>query len=194
MPKALIHLSKYFLGLDNAQTQTTVAERECIRKYAQGKKRCVEIAVFEGVTTGTIASALDSDAILYAIDPFITGRSGICWGLPIARREIAKHRPKCKVKIVRAFSPEANKQIEGDFDFMFVDGDHSLEGIKQDWNDWSCRIVPGGIIGLHDTLVPKHNPNVANLGSHKYFIDHIQHDDRFEIVTQVDSLSMLRRK
>ena len=194
MARALIHFLKYFVGIDAAQTQTTEAERETIKVYALGKKRCVEIGVFEGVTTGTIASTLESDAVLFAIDPFLTGRSGICWGLPIARREIGKHRPKCQVRIVRAFSPDANKQIEGDFDFVFVDGDHSLEGIRQDWDDWSGRIVPGGIIGLHDTLVPKHNPNVANLGSHKYFVKHIQHDDRFEIVAQVDSLSMLRRK
>jgi hypothetical protein len=56
--------------------------------------------------------------------------------------------------MVRAFSPEANKQIEGDFDFVFVDGDHSLEGIKQDWHDWAGSIVSGGIISLHDMLVP----------------------------------------
>lgn len=185
---------KYLAGLDQAQTQTTEAERECIKRYASGKKRCVEIGVFEGVTTGTIASVLGADATLYAIDPFIAGRTGICWGLPIAKREIAKHKPKCKVEIVRAFSPEANKQIDGDFDFIFIDGDHSLEGIKLDWDDWSIRVQTDGLIGLHDTLVSNHNPNVANLGSHRYFLDHIQHDNRFEIVEQVDSLTMLKRK
>jgi predicted O-methyltransferase YrrM len=194
MASAFVHFLKYFTGIDVAQTQTTPAERDSIKQFAAGRKRCVEIGVFEGVTTGTIASILESDAILYAIDPFIKGRTGICWGLPIAKREIAKHRPRCRIEVVRAFSPEANKQIEGNFDFVFVDGDHSLEGIQQDWRDWSGRITSDGIIGLHDTLVPKHNPNVANLGSHKYFIEHIQHDDRFEIVAQVDSLSMLRRK
>lgn len=194
MAQALVHFLKYLVGIDAAQTQTTPAERQCIKQFAVGRKRCAEIGVFEGVTTGTIASTLESDAVLYAIDPFIKGRIGICWGLPIAKREIARHRPKCQVRMVRAFSPEANKQIEGDFDFVFVDGDHSLEGIKQDWHDWAGRIMPDGIIGLHDTLVPKHNPNVAHLGSHKYFIEHIKYDDRFEIVAQVDSLSILRRK
>jgi hypothetical protein len=46
---------------------------------------------------------------------------------------------------------------------------------------------------LHDTLVPPYNPGVAKLGSHKYFVEHIQHDARFEMVEQVDSLSILRR-
>lgn len=194
MARALLHMLKYLAGIDPAQTQTTEAERECITRHASGKKRCVEIGVFEGVTTGTIASTLDADATLFAIDPFIAGRAGICWGLPIAKREIAKHKPKCRVRFIRAFSPEANKQIDGDFDFIFIDGDHSLEGIKQDWKDWSVRVPPGGIIGLHDTIVPSHNPKVASLGSHKYFIDHIRYDDRFEIVDQIDSLTILRRK
>ena len=194
MARALLHLLKYMAGIDPAQTQTTESERECIKRYATGKKRCVEIGVFEGVTTGTIAATLGADAVLFAIDPFIAGRAGICWGLPIAKREIAKHMPKCKIEIVRAFSPEANKQIDGDFDFIFIDGDHSLEGIKQDWNDWSARVQPGGVIGLHDTLVPAHNPKVSSLGSHRYFMDQIQHDERYEIVEQVDSLSVLRRK
>lgn len=194
MPKALTHLVRYKLGIDQAQTQTTQAERDCVAKYAKGKKLCVEIGVYEGVTTATIASVLESDAILYGIDPFIAGRSGICWGLPIARSQISRTKSRCKVELVRAFSSEACKTLSGDFDFIFVDGDHSLEGIKQDWTNWSVRVVPGGIIGLHDTLVPSHNPRVAQLGSHQYFISHIQHDDRFEIVEQVDSLSILCRK
>lgn len=194
MARAFLHMLKCLMGLSEAQTQTTEAERECIKNYAVGKKRCVEIGVFEGVTTGTIASILEPDAILYAVDPFIAGRIGICWGLPIAKRVIARNSPRCQIKFVRAFSSEACRKIEGDFDFIFIDGDHSLEGIKQDWHDWSGRITPGGIIGLHDTLVPTHNPNVVHLGSHQYFIDHIQNDSRFEIVAQVDSLSILQRK
>jgi hypothetical protein len=46
---------------------------------------------------------------------------------------------------------------------------------------------------LHDTQVPAHNPHVADLGSFQYFRDTISHDERFEIVEIVDSLSVLRR-
>ncbi len=192
--RAFVHTVKYFAGMESAQTQTTQAERDCITRFASGKKRCAEIGVFEGLTTGTIARTLDEDAVLYAIDPFLAGRSGICWQLPIAKREIARQRAKCKIEIVRAFSSEASRKVDGSFDFVFIDGDHSLEAITQDWSDWSARVVPGGIIALHDTLVPAHNPRVANFGSHIYFLQHIQHDDRFEVVEQVDSLSVLRRK
>lgn len=193
MPKAFLHLIRYCLSLDSAETQTTQAERTTVAKYATGRLRAAEIGVFEGVTTGVIAQALDERGELYAIDPFIVGRVGICWSKPIARRQTYLGSPKCKIHFIERFSHQAAAQIEGIFDFIFIDGDHSLDGITQDWKDWSGRVPPGGIIALHDTVVPPHNPRVAQLGSHLYFCAHIQHDDRFVVVEQIDSLSILQR-
>ncbi len=89
---------------------------------------------------------------------------------------------------------EAGTEIEGEFDLVFMDGDHSLRGITQDWSDWAGRIVAGGIATLHDTRVPAHNPSVRNLCSYHYFESCIRHDIRFELLEQVDSLSVLRRR
>ena len=79
---------------------------------------------------------------------------------------------------MRTFSWEAAKRLEGAFDLIFIDGDHSLEGIKQDWADWSDRVQPDGIVALHDTRVPAHNPHVAQLGSYLFFELHIKADPR----------------
>jgi predicted O-methyltransferase YrrM len=38
------------------------------------------------------------------------------------------------------------------YDMAFIDGDHSYEGVKQDWNDYSPLVKPGGLIMLHDTI------------------------------------------
>ncbi|MEM8911822.1 MAG: class I SAM-dependent methyltransferase [Planctomycetota bacterium] len=191
---AFIHTCKYWLGIDSAATQTTAAERDAIRTYAAGKKRAVEIGVFQGVTTGVIAKSLSDAATLFAVDPFPPGRMGICWGKLIAKREAFQSQPACNIEFVEDFSHVAAERLTGDFDFIFVDGDHSREGIIRDWNDWAPRVAKDGIIALHDSLVPDHNPNVANLGSHQYFVETIQHDKRFEVVHQVDSLAVLRCK
>ena len=38
------------------------------------------------------------------------------------------------------------------FDLIFIDGDHSYEGVKQDFEDYSEFLVPGGFIVLHDIM------------------------------------------
>lgn len=37
-------------------------------------------------------------------------------------------------------------------DFLFIDGDHSLEGVKQDFEMYSPFVRKGGIIAFHDAL------------------------------------------
>lgn len=41
---------------------------------------------------------------------------------------------------------------EGQFDFLFIDGDHSAEGSMQDFNMYREFVKPGGIIAFHDIV------------------------------------------
>lgn len=40
------------------------------------------------------------------------------------------------------------------FDFCFIDADHSYEGCKKDWENYSPMVSPGGIVAFHDTGHP----------------------------------------
>jgi len=186
-----VHALCCLIGLGKPDTQTTQAERNCLAAYAAGKHRLVELGVYEGVTTNVLGSAMSATGVLYAVDPFVPGRLGFCWSELVAKKEAWRtHR---KIVFVKLLSREAARVIDGHFDMIFVDADHSLDGITQDWNDWSSRVVHSGIIALHDTCVPEHNLNVATFGSYKFFEEHIKGDDRFALVEQVDSLSILKR-
>ena len=187
------HLLRHLVGLDSAQTQTTEAERDALVSFATGKRRLVEIGVFEGFNTRLLADAMSGDGTLFAIDPFFAGRLGVCWGKWIAHREIARSGHGERVQFIEQLSPDAAKHLAGDFDFIFIDGDHSLEGIQNDWKDWGARVETSGVIALHDSVPPKHNPMVAELGSCQYFQSHIRFDPRFQIADQIDSLTILRR-
>lgn len=39
----------------------------------------------------------------------------------------------------------------GPFDFIFIDGDHTFEGVKADWENYHGMVRPGGAVGFHDT-------------------------------------------
>jgi predicted O-methyltransferase YrrM len=189
--RTAIHAIRCLIGLDKPYTQTTGAERNCLATYAAGRHRLVEIGVYEGVSTNILAGAMSPTGILYAVDPFTPGRLGFCWSELVARKEALRSHKN--IIFIKLLSRDAACVIDGDFDMIFVDADHSIDGIKQDWKDWSSRIVPGGIIALHDTRVPEHDPNVGTYGSYKFFEQHIRDDPRFALVEQVDSLSILRR-
>ena len=197
--KTLIHTIKYFLGIDDADTQTSLNERDALKRLAKNASKVLEIGVFEGHSTKLLAESMITSGILYAIDPFFAGRLGISYGELISRSQISKACQQNKgvqVQVLKDLShvvAEKNKDL-CDFDLIFIDGDHSLEGITRDWQDWSERVKKGGVIALHDTKVPAYNPNVANLGSFQYFESHIKHDQRYELLEQIDSLSVLRRK
>ncbi len=191
---ALVHFISCYLGIDKPHSQTTENEKKAISKYAAGSKCAVEIGVYEGVNTVNIAGTINSDAVLYAIDPFVKGRLGICYYEKIAKLQVKKNKVQGKIKFIAAYSAEAAPQVPASIDFIFIDGDHSVEGIKKDWALYADKVQSGGYMLLHDTKVPAHDPSVANLGSHQYFESVIKHDSRFTVVDAVDSLSVLQRK
>ena len=53
---------------------------------------------------------------------------------------------------VRAFSMDAARLVEGDFDFIFVDGDHRYDGALLDIKTWLPRVKAGGVLAGDDYL------------------------------------------
>jgi predicted O-methyltransferase YrrM len=190
--KTVHHLIRYLARLDRAATQTTSSERAAIAKFAAGKMRALEIGVFEGSSTAIIAKNLHPEGRLLAIDPFFAGRFGICWAKLIAKQELRRSNVSHKVSFIEKLSHHACKDIPGTFDYVFIDGDHSLSAIEKDWKDWASRVEAHGVILLHDTALPE-NSHGIEFGSHRYFREVISRDLRFEIVELVDSLNILRR-
>lgn len=192
--RTFFHYVGVVTGLQQPATQTTPAEREVLCAHLPDRKRIVEIGVFEGFTTQVLAERSDPDAVIYGVDPFFSGRLGISWGEKIAVSYNSQHLASGKLKFVRRLSTEVADEVPSQVDYVFIDADHSLQGITADWAHWSERLAPGGIIALHDTLLTPDKPAGYVLGSIIYFGDHIQHDRRFEIVQQKDSLSVLKKR
>ncbi|MEZ5942739.1 MAG: class I SAM-dependent methyltransferase [Planctomycetaceae bacterium] len=57
-----------------------------------------------------------------------------------------------------SYAPETVGQVESflagrQFDFLFIDGDHSFHGVKEDFLMYLPMVRPGGLVGFHD-IVP----------------------------------------
>ena len=195
--KTLIHTLKYFLGLEESHTQTSQKERDALASLATRANKVLEIGVYEGNATKLLASSMLKTGVLYAVDPFFTGNLGISYGLLITKSQIRRAKKLnngVTVEVIKDFSYNAASNYSlNNFDLIFIDGDHSIEGIKRDWADWSDRLNQGGFIALHDTRVPDYSPSVAGLGSFQYFESDIKFDLRFKLISQVDSLSILQK-
>jgi predicted O-methyltransferase YrrM len=45
------------------------------------------------------------------------------------------------------------KSVRHGIDFLFIDGDHTYEGVKKDFEMYSPLVNPGGVIAFHDIVV-----------------------------------------
>jgi len=56
-----------------------------------------------------------------------------------------------RAELIKATGLEASKEIPNDYlDFVYIDGDHSLEGIFNDIYAWTPKVRVGGIVSGHD--------------------------------------------
>jgi predicted O-methyltransferase YrrM len=191
--QALYHFVKWRLGLAAADRWMMPEEGACLLRHAAGRKRLAEIGVWEGGTTSRLREVMAHGATLVAIDPFPPGRLGISYQKLIAASEVGAVRNGTVVWL-RQTGVEAARApcvLAAPFDFVFVDADHTYEGLRGDWEGWSPLIESGGIIALHDSLMPEGH---SDAGSIQYSNEVVAHDPRFETVDEVYSLRVLRRR
>jgi predicted O-methyltransferase YrrM len=194
MPSVFIHFVKWCLGIEQASTQTTNAERCCMAKYAAGKRRLAEIGVWEGVTTAQLRNVMADNGIYFAVDPYPVGKFGFSTQKIIAKGSVGKIR-KGKVVWLRMTGVESAKEfavVDKPFDFLFIDGDHSFEGLKGNWEAWKRLMSIGGIVALHDSRSTEHR-KIEEAGSVRYTQTTILHDPEYRVVETVDSLTILER-
>lgn len=52
--------------------------------------------------------------------------------------------------IIQGDSTVVHSQLQGTYDAVFIDGNHSYEYVKKDLENYMTKVRPGGIIALHD--------------------------------------------
>jgi predicted O-methyltransferase YrrM len=118
---------------------------------------CVEIGSSRGLSACYIGLALKQlgRGRLYAIDP----HTATAWNdavepetLPVMRQNLRIFGVENYVTIIRSLSHDAAAGWSRPIDVLFIDGDHSYEGVRRDWELFSPHVRRMGIVIFHDTL------------------------------------------
>jgi cephalosporin hydroxylase len=129
------------------------------RVLALKPRRVLEIGTARGGTLYLWTQAAADDAVIVSVD-LPGGDFGGAY--PRCRmpfyREFA--RPGQTMHLLRADShqPQTREQVQSllhsaPLDFLFIDGDHTYEGVRQDFEMYSPLVRSGGLVAFHDTAV-----------------------------------------
>ncbi len=144
-------------GLIPPRTMHSDEDAGVLRAVATGRRRVVEIGVYEGSSAVVLCEVLGSEAELHLIDPF--GHHG--WALPAgwgategaSRRVVtraARRHDGPRVTWHIDYSTRVAERWRGPADLVFIDGDHSEAGVQADWDAWRRHVEPGGVVVFHD--------------------------------------------
>lgn len=151
-------------------------EIDKIAQLAIGRKNALEIGCFIGKST--VAIAANAEKVL-TIDPFDCHHSDINKdgnldrsksgfdNLPTYLNNIAGYD---NVRYIVGLSQDILPTLKETFDYIFIDGDHSYEGVKSDLDLCWPLLEVGGVLVLHDYC----NPNGYLLGIKQAF------DEKFD--------------
>ncbi len=187
--KSLVHLLKFAVGLDSADSQVTDRELQLLLQYSRDAGTICEIGCFESRTS--VALAANTAGSVYSIDPFFRGRLGICYSEWVARLNRSRTGARNLV-FIRGLSHEVGRTFDLPIDFLFIDADHSYEAMKADWKEWFPKVKRGGYVALHDSKPAVNSPH--RLGSMQFYSEDIPKISGVTECDEVDSLVILQSR
>lgn len=122
-----------------------------LARYGPGEGAIVEIGSWKGLSTLYLAAGSKAAARerVTAIDRFPYST------MTALHSNLLLAKVQDWVTPIAAESHEAAQSWPGTaIRLLFIDGDHTYEGVRQDYAAWQHLVAPGGVIAFHDALEP----------------------------------------
>jgi hypothetical protein len=193
----------YFSQVDFNNRWDEIIERLKILKQDRSRLEIAEIGVWQGDSTVPILRSGLVDRI-HLVDPWKAGVPGTTWHesqskMPRyhqkrfnAAKKMVRHKVKDfddKVVFYEVPSLEAVKYIpDNSLDLVFIDADHSYEGVYNDIQAWLPKVKDGGFICGHDLDEPRF-PGVRRAVEEIFNISEVEIGDDFTWFYRLSSLS-----
>lgn len=173
-----------------------LALRRAARSVALGG-HVVEIGSWKGKSTYCLSRGLKKPGRFTVIDPF--NASGDEASLPTYRKEKGGDdleqvfRKNLRHEIMRHDFTIVRGNVSGypaqspPIDLLFIDGDHSFEGISRDFNRMESHLKCGGLLLLHDCATYSLATGPRRLQ------ERILQGGRYRTLVQVDSLWVAKK-
>ena len=130
-------------------------ERYQLFKLGKSKQKILEIGSYVGASAACFGAAKSDgeNARIYCIDTW--QNDAMTEGKKDTYKEfLTNTRPFSKwIVPVRGFSTEVVDEIRREtaaIDLLFIDGDHSYEGAKADWDAYKSFLKSGAVVVFHD--------------------------------------------
>jgi len=130
----------------------TAEERVTLYRLAHGRTTIVEIGSYLGASACCFGAALKKQGFgcVYCVDTW--ANDAMDDGKWDTFAEFTANTAPFAQRIVpvRGMSADVASRIREPIDLLFIDGDHSYEGVKADWAAYAPLLAPGATVVFHD--------------------------------------------
>lgn len=159
-----------------------------IKYAASSDETIVEIGILNGHTTKFILE--NTKANVYGIDPIIPDSMNTSLiGDENKIKELVTIHPN--FTFIKDYSFNVVKDWDKEIDYIFIDGDHTYEAVKQDFEEWYPHVKVGGIISIHDSSANRGGPSFWP-GPSK-LADELILDSRVEYIETLTALTVFKK-
>ncbi len=145
----------------------------------------LEIGLALGGTLFLWSRAAAPDAHLVAVDDSLPGALGVWSPFPLVRRSFARDEQRVSLLMGRdsheAETYDRVRRVVGgaSIDFLFIDGDHTYEGVSEDFRTYSRLVRPGGLVAFHDV---SQDPTSDTEGTARFWSEFVREHETRECV------------